>query len=151
MICEIINVDVNCNFVLFRSIKADKLLCCDFCPLSYHADCIFTLIDAVPNTKEKFWMCPCHAEHLIDQKMLTSDQVTERIKLWSNFRIGSPSDVERIKKGFFERCQRLCAGDEVRAFPTEPSDIPNEIVSIYTRSCRYPTNLIELSHSDVIR
>lgn len=143
-----------------RSIKPEKLLSCDFCPLAYHADCIFELADAVPNVKEKFWMCPCHAEHLIDQKLLKSDQLTERIKLWSRFRV-TEADFDRIKRDFFDKCRHLRqwttateitsntnTHDSLNMFSAQTSHIPDEIVGIYSRSYQDPPDKV-LTEADV--
>lgn len=94
-------------------------------------------------------MCPCHAEHLIDQKLLKSDRLTERIRLWSQFNI-TEADFGRIKRQFFERCRRCCPGDDIRYFSTVPSHIPEEIVSIYNQPNHEMPSLNEsLNESDV--
>lgn len=147
-----------------RSIRAEKLLSCDYCPLAYHADCIFELADAVPNVKEKFWMCPCHAEHMIDQKLLKSNRLTERIELWSRFRLKPDNDersaadsLERIQREFVNKCSSLSAGkrsssSSLSVFAVRPSHIPDEIVGIYDRTygrTRHRSNNETTTQADV--
>lgn len=90
-------------------------------------------------------MCPCHAEHVIDQKLLASNCLTERIKLWERFRV---DDAERVQRDFFDRCHRYCAGDEVKVFVPQPVAIPDEIVNIYKRSSA--PSMPNLTEEDVI-
>jgi len=65
-----------------RSCRKAPLIACDYCPLYFHQDCLDPPLTAFPIGR---WMCPNHPNHFIDQNLLTSCRVTERIKLWDKY------------------------------------------------------------------
>ena len=40
------------------------MITCDYCPLSWHMDCIDPPMASMPNPARK-WMCPTHVEHVL--------------------------------------------------------------------------------------
>ncbi|XP_071448846.1 PHD finger protein 12 [Hetaerina americana] len=84
-----------------KSCRKAPLVACDYCPLLFHQDCLDPPLTALPTGK---WMCPNHAEHFLDQKLLTSCSVTERVKLWDKY--SGPLDQDTIKLDFFRRAHR---------------------------------------------
>ncbi|KFM80552.1 PHD finger protein 12, partial [Stegodyphus mimosarum] len=49
-------------------------------------------------------MCPNHAEHLVDQKMLTSVSLSERVKLWDKF--SCPVSQDAVKLHFLNKVNK---------------------------------------------
>lgn len=47
------------------------------------------------------WMCPNHAETFIDEKLVTSISVVERVKIWNKF--STPIDHEIVKNEFLRK------------------------------------------------
>ncbi|XP_059622139.1 PHD finger protein 12 [Phlebotomus argentipes] len=85
-------------FTCRKSCKRAPLVACDFCPLFFHMDCLDPPLAALP---ANVWMCPNHAEHFVDWKLVQSDSHSERIKLWSKFT--GPVDQEVVKAQFLRR------------------------------------------------
>ena len=48
-----------CNVCFERGL----LLCCDYCPLSYHPQCVLPVIESQP---EDYWICPQCGKDLLD-------------------------------------------------------------------------------------
>lgn len=65
-----------------RSCRWAPLIQCDYCPLLFHADCLDYPLATLPTTR---WMCPNHAENLLEEKLLTSVSLTERVRLWDRY------------------------------------------------------------------
>ncbi|CAL4060416.1 unnamed protein product, partial [Meganyctiphanes norvegica] len=88
-------------FTCRKSCRTGPLIPCDFCPLFFHLDCLDPPLTSPPMNK---WMCPNHPEHFLDHAILTSQSLTERVKLWdkSNGHI----DQDAVKLSFLARCHR---------------------------------------------
>ncbi|XP_050666665.1 PHD finger protein 12 [Leptidea sinapis] len=76
------------------------LLQCDYCPLTFHQDCLDPPLTALPTGR---WMCPNHVENFIDWKLVKSASATERVALWDKFSM--PVDQQAIKIDFITRAR----------------------------------------------
>ncbi|KAG2221371.1 hypothetical protein INT45_012417 [Circinella minor] len=47
-----------------KSALHGRMITCDYCPLSWHMDCIDPPMASMPNPARK-WMCPTHVEHVL--------------------------------------------------------------------------------------
>lgn len=56
---------------------------CDYCPLTYHLDCLTSSVTSLPSINEK-WMCPNHTEPIIDRYLLSKKtrSTSERVKIY---------------------------------------------------------------------
>jgi len=88
--------------VCVKSSRVGPLVRCDYCPLSFHLDCLDPPMSEVPRD---VWMCPNHVEQFLDNKILSSTSITERVKLWDKF-AKQPIDSNAVKLQFMKRCQR---------------------------------------------
>ncbi|XP_072752177.1 PHD finger protein 12 [Anoplolepis gracilipes] len=86
-----------------RSCRKAPLIACDYCPLYFHQDCLDPPLTALPIGR---WMCPNHPNHFIDQNLLTSCRVTERIKLWDKY-ANQPVDQHAIKLDFLRKARTV--------------------------------------------
>ncbi|XP_029168539.1 PHD finger protein 12 isoform X2 [Nylanderia fulva] len=84
-----------------RSCRKAPLIACDYCPLYFHQDCLDPPLTAFPIGR---WMCPNHPNHFIDQNLLTSCRVTERIKLWDKY-ANQPIDQHAVKLDFLRKAR----------------------------------------------
>lgn len=84
-----------------RSCRKAPLIACDYCPLYFHQDCLDPPLTALPIGR---WMCPNHPNHFIDQNLLTSCRVTERIKLWDKY-ANQPIDQHAVKLDFLRKAR----------------------------------------------
>nr|XP_012215525.1 PREDICTED: PHD finger protein 12-like [Linepithema humile] len=82
-----------------RSCRKAPLIACDYCPLYFHQDCLDPPLIAFPIGR---WVCPNHPNHLVDQDLLTSCKIRNRIKLWDRY--GNQSiDQHAIKLDFVHK------------------------------------------------
>lgn len=84
-----------------KSCRKAPLIQCDYCPLLFHADCVDPPMTVLPIGR---WMCPNHAQHVIEQKLLDSDRLSDRIKLWNQFSGHISQDT--IKIDFLKKVHR---------------------------------------------
>lgn len=92
-------------FTCRRSCRWAPLIQCDYCPLLFHADCLEYPLASLPTGR---WMCPNHAENFLEEKLLSSVSLTERVRLWDRFGAGSRCpDQEAVKVAFLARAHRL--------------------------------------------
>ncbi|XP_070525542.1 PHD finger protein 12 isoform X2 [Cardiocondyla obscurior] len=84
-----------------RSCRKAPLIACDYCPLYFHQDCLDPPLTAFPIGR---WMCPNHPNHFIDQNLLTSCRVTERIKLWDKY-ANQQIDQHAVKLDFLRKAR----------------------------------------------
>ncbi|CAF1070051.1 unnamed protein product [Rotaria sordida] len=63
---------------------------CDYCPLTYHLDCLTPPMTSLPSSTDK-WMCPNHIEPILDRYLLKKNQfsTSERVKIYQQY-----SDIE---------------------------------------------------------
>ncbi|KAH7955533.1 hypothetical protein HPB52_001207 [Rhipicephalus sanguineus] len=79
------------------------LIQCDYCPLLFHADCLEFPLASLPTGR---WMCPNHAENYLEEKLLNSVSLTERVRLWDRFGGGSRLNQDAVKLAFLTRAHR---------------------------------------------
>lgn len=93
-------------FTCRRSCRWAPLIQCDYCPLLFHADCLEYPLASLPTGR---WMCPNHAENFLEEKLLSSVSLTERVRLWDRFGAssGRSPDQEAVKVAFLARAHRL--------------------------------------------
>lgn len=84
-----------------RSCRKAPLIACDYCPLYFHQDCLDPPLTAFPIGR---WMCPNHPNHFIDQNLLKSCRVTERIKLWDKY-ANQRIDQHTVKLDFLRKAR----------------------------------------------
>ena len=130
-------VDVDSRQVLCyicgRSGRAGPLVSCDYCPLSFHLDCLDPPLSEIPRD---VWMCPNHVETFLDTKLQTTS-VTERVELWDKY-ARQPIDTNAVKLQFMKRCQREKRDEKYRRRRVTVSDsrkvaVPHYVVSQYRR------------------
>lgn len=84
-----------------KSCRKAPLIQCDYCPLLFHADCLDPPLTTLPTGR---WMCPNHPEHILDQRLLTSVSLTERVKLWDKY--SGPLSQDAVKIEFLKKIHR---------------------------------------------
>ena len=120
-------------YVCGRSARAGPLVSCDYCPLSFHLDCLDPPMSEIPRD---VWMCPNHVESFLDTKLQTTS-VTERVELWDKY-ARQPIDTNAVKLQFMKRCQREKRDEKYRRRKVTVSDsrkvaVPQFVVSQYHR------------------
>ena len=120
-------------YVCGRSGRAGPLVSCDYCPLSFHLDCLDPPLSEIPRD---VWMCPNHVESFLDTKLQTTS-VTERVELWDKY-ARQPLDTNAVKLEFMKRCQREKRNEKYRRRRLTVSDsrkvaVPQFVVSQYRR------------------
>lgn len=125
--------------------KCDKncrkacLIQCDYCPLLYHLDCLDPPLTCPPLSTR--WMCPNHVEQVLEQKLLTSPGLSERVRLWNSY---TEIPGETVKLDFIRKASRRSAPYRVRV-STAPSNlvrVPESVKQMYRR----PVELIPNDH-----
>ena len=115
-----------------KSSRVGPLVRCDYCPLSFHLDCLDPPMSEVPRD---VWMCPNHVEQFLDNKILSTTSITERVKLWDKF-AKQPIDSNAVKLQFMKRCQRRNGRFKRKKVPTSAQfkvKVPYYIVSQYKK------------------
>ena len=120
-------------YVCGKSSRAGPLVSCDFCPLSFHLDCLDPPLSEIPRD---VWMCPNHVECFLDTKLQTTS-VTERVELWDKY-ARQRIDTNAVKLEFMKRCQRERRNDKyrrraVRVSESRKVSVPGWVVSQYHR------------------
>lgn len=109
-----------------KTCRKAPLIQCDFCPLLFHADCLDPPLTALPTTK---WICPAHSEHIVDQKLLSSTRITERIKLWNQF--NGRIDENAVKLSFLDKAHDEVAADDAPTPDLKRIRVPESIKAMY--------------------
>ncbi|KAJ1524048.1 hypothetical protein ONE63_010588 [Megalurothrips usitatus] len=120
-----------------KSCKRAPLLACDYCPLLFHLDCLDPPLTSLPCGR---WMCPNHVEQAIDEKLLTSLSVTQRVALWDKYT--GPVDQDTIKTEFLQKARRQNPPFrfKVKLAPRNRAKVPNSVKEMYkNRSPLVPT------------
>ncbi len=68
------------------SIKRGPSIHCDYCPLTYHLDCLTPPMISLPLSNEK-WMCPNHMTPILDRYLLKkkSFSTSDRVKIYHQY------------------------------------------------------------------
>ncbi|XP_034235871.1 PHD finger protein 12 [Thrips palmi] len=111
-----------------KSCKRAPLLACDYCPLLFHLDCLDPPLTSLPCGR---WMCPNHVEQAIDEKLLTSLSVTQRVALWDKYT--GPIDQDTIKTEFLQKTRRQNPPFrfKVKLAPRNRAKVPNSVKEMY--------------------
>ena len=130
----LVALPVKTCFKCDKSCRKSCLMQCDYCPLLYHLDCLDPPLTCLPTTR---WMCPNHVENVLEQKLLTSTGLSERVKLWNNF---NEIHGETVKLNFIKKVSRKTAPYRVklRIMPKNLVHVPESVKQMYKR----PVNLI---------
>ncbi|KAH6932575.1 hypothetical protein HPB50_007620 [Hyalomma asiaticum] len=83
--------------VCFTCRSATTAHCC------FTADCLEFPLASLPTGR---WMCPNHAENFLEEKLLNSVSLTERVRLWDRFGGGSRLNQDAVKLAFLARAHR---------------------------------------------
>lgn len=111
-----------------KSCKRAPLLACDYCPLLFHLDCLDPPLTSLPCGR---WMCPNHVEQAIDEKLLTSLSVTQRVALWDKYT--GPIDQDAVKTEFLQKTRRQNPPFrfKVKLAPRNRAKVPNAVKEMY--------------------
>lgn len=117
-----------------KNCRKSCLIQCDYCPLLYHLDCLDPPLTYPPTTR---WMCPNHVEQILEEKLLESAGLSERIKLWEKY---TEIHGETVKLNFIKKASRRSAPYrvKVRTVPQNLIRVPESVKKMYRR----PVNLI---------
>jgi len=96
-------------YVCVKTSRVGPLVTCDYCPLSFHLDCLDPPMSEIPRD---VWMCPNHVESYLDT-CLSTTRVTERVQLWDRFARRPINDSAAVKLEFMKRCQREKRNDKI--------------------------------------
>ncbi|XP_052832792.1 PHD finger protein 12 [Octopus bimaculoides] len=88
-------------FMCNKSCRRAPLIQCDFCSLLFHMDCLDPPLTTLPTGR---WMCPNHPENFIDEKLLKSVSLSERIKLRAKF--SGHINMHAVKIDFLKKVHR---------------------------------------------
>nr|KAG5713321.1 hypothetical protein BaRGS_007848 [Batillaria attramentaria] len=88
-------------FVCNKSCRIGPLIQCDYCPLLFHMDCLNPPLTFLPTGR---WMCPNHVEHFLDEYMVRTNSLSERVKLWDKY--NGMVDQDSIKLRFLAKGHR---------------------------------------------
>lgn len=56
-------------------------------------------------SRERLWMCPNHLENFLDQNLVKSSRLSERVNLWKEYTF-SRAQLNSIKGEFIRKCSR---------------------------------------------
>ncbi|XP_018011324.1 PHD finger protein 12-like [Hyalella azteca] len=88
-------------FTCNKGCRSGALLCCDYCPLMFHLDCLDPPLTIAPTQR---WMCPNHPEQFMDEHRVTTCCVSERVRLWERCR--GLVDQAAVQRSFFNIIHR---------------------------------------------
>jgi hypothetical protein len=108
----------SCFICRKSSIKQGPSIQCDYCPLTYHLDCLTSPLKSFPLSHEK-WMCPNHMTPSIDRYL--SQKTINRVKIYHQ---NSPIEENIILQDFIHHpSQRI-----------DISEIPKAIQEFYSQA-----------------
>ena len=98
---SLVSFPVKLCYQCSKSCRKAPLIQCDYCPLLFHADCLDPPLTCLPTGR---WMCPNHSQPVVEQKLLDSVNLSQRIKLWDHFSGHISQDT--IKLEFLKKVHR---------------------------------------------
>lgn len=115
-------------FTCSKSCRIGPLIQCDYCPLLFHMDCLNPPLTSLPTGR---WMCPNHVEHFLDEHMVRTNSLTERVRLWDKFT--GHVDQDAIKLDFFRHVRRAKPPFQVhRPLPRRKTvQVPEAVKALY--------------------
>ncbi|VDN16830.1 unnamed protein product [Dibothriocephalus latus] len=75
-------------YMCARTCFHSPLLPCDYCSACFHLECLDPPLSHFPPRSDR-WMCPLHAEHVVDKYLVSSIRLSERIRMWNQLAIFS--------------------------------------------------------------
>ncbi|CAG2104380.1 unnamed protein product, partial [Medioppia subpectinata] len=128
-----------------KSCRKAPLIQCDYCTLLWHADCLDPPMTCLPTGR---WMCPNHSQPIIEQKLLNSVSLSERIKLWDHF--SGPISQDTVKLNFLKKVHRKYPPFRTKVClpPTQRVVVPDAIKHMYKRRPPLLPNVNQLSIYD---
>uniref|UniRef100_A0A672NC07 PHD finger protein 12 n=1 Tax=Sinocyclocheilus grahami TaxID=75366 RepID=A0A672NC07_SINGR len=97
--CGLVPLPVKVCYTCSRSCRLAPLIQCDYCPLSFHMDCLDPPLTAFPTGR---WMCPNHIQNLVlNQRTLT---LSNRCQLFDQFQ--DRISQHAVKLDFLQRIHR---------------------------------------------
>lgn len=122
-----------------RIVEGLPMIECDYCVSPYHLDCL-DLPMTVPAKSR--WMCPQHPEHVVDKNLLSSNSLSERLKLWNKH---ASSDVDPLES----QMRFVSKSREERAAAARPKEkrvpVPRAIKKLYRESSEVEEEAVFLS------
>ena len=111
-----------------RSCRKAPLIQCDYCPLLFHPDCLNPPLTALPVSR---WMCPNHVEPILEEKMLYSVSLSERVKLWDTYT--GKLNSETVKLDFLKKVSRKNPPFRIKEqLPEKPRvRVPQSVKTMY--------------------
>lgn len=64
---------------------------CDYCSACFHLECLDPPLSHFPPRSDR-WMCPLHAEHVVDRCLVRTIRLSERISMWDQLAIFNTAD-----------------------------------------------------------
>ncbi|KAL8571389.1 hypothetical protein ACOMHN_046564 [Nucella lapillus] len=115
-------------FTCTKSCRVGPLIQCDYCPLLFHMDCLNPPLTSLPMGR---WMCPNHVEHFLDEYMVRTNSLTERVRLWDQFT--GHVDQDAVKLDFLRHVQRANPPFQVRRPlpPRKTVQVPDAVKAMY--------------------
>jgi hypothetical protein len=80
------HIEKYCFICRKSSIKQGPSIHCDYCPLTYHLDCLTPPMTSLPLSNEK-WMCPNHMTPILDRYLLNkkTSSKNNRVKIYHQY------------------------------------------------------------------
>lgn len=124
----LVPLPVKLCFQCSRSCRKAPLIQCDYCPLLFHPDCLDPPLTVLPTGR---WMCPNHPEPTLEQKLLTSLSLTERVKLLDKF--SGHLSQDSVKMEFLKKVHKINPPYRCKEFKSEMIRVvvPNAIKEFY--------------------
>ena len=122
---------------------------CDYCPLTYHLDCLTPPMTSLPSSTDK-WMCPNHIEPILDRYLLRQNKfsTSERVKIYRQY---SQIEHNAVIQDFIRMRQTknyLVSKtiDNHRLERIDISQIPNIIKQYYFHANKQSKQIAENNH-----
>ena len=92
-------------------------------------------------SRERLWMCPNHLENFLDQYLVKSSRLSERINMWKDYSF-SRDDLNAIKTDFIKKCSKNKLVDQKNIKSNvKRCQIPESIKNAYVRPQSEPKQI----------
>ncbi|BHF60415.1 PHD finger protein 12 [Sparganum proliferum] len=112
-------------YMCARTCLHSPLLPCDYCSACFHLECLDPPLSHFPPRSDR-WMCPLHAEHVVDKYLVSSIRLSERIRMWNQLAIFS-SDITSLDQYPYAR-NLDGATHEVRFRPDDEAAVLRDLM-----------------------
>ncbi len=103
-------------------------------------------------SRERLWMCPNHLENFLEQNMVKSSRLSERINLWKEYS-NSKLNLDSVKFDFIKKCNTNTknSNGDFRVDPrnVERCHIPEQIKNMYSKEKNAVLNRTSSNHSEI--